>query len=76
MNLEKNKNKRYVQLDKLTSKLTQAIDAYNLDAVMPKEPGQASDVKASKKILDIAQEIHIIERELESLIEFELGQEV
>lgn len=76
MNLDNQTDKRYMRLDELTEELTRAIDAYNLHAVLPKEIGQASDVEASKKILDIAQEIHIIERELESLIEFELGEEV
>lgn len=49
MNLDKETDKRYMRLDKLTNSLTQAIDAYNLDAVMPKEAGQTSDVEASKK---------------------------
>ena len=61
--------KRHIQLDKLTDMLQQAINTYNLNAVLKKDVGQASDVEASKKIVQIAQEINSIERELEALAE-------
>ena len=67
MNFEKEIEKRYARIDEKVLELTNLITSYNKESVYSEKPKQMSDKEKAKKMVEIAQEIHGLEIELETI---------